>query len=72
MLREAHHQRAAGEPRFVEPPLALGLTLVATLFTFIGGTLGGSLAYHYGFNVETAGDHPVWHQSETGVFPGGH
>jgi uncharacterized membrane protein len=52
------------------PPLALVLTLAAALFTFIGGTLGGSLAYDYGFNVETAGDHPVWHQSETDVFPG--
>ena len=33
--------------------------------------LGGSLAFDdYGFNVETAGDHPVWHRSETDVFPG--
>jgi hypothetical protein len=31
---------------------------------------GRSLVYDYGFNVETAGDHPVWHQSETDVFPG--
>jgi hypothetical protein len=31
---------------------------------------GGSLVYDYGFNVETAGDHPVWHRSETDVFPG--
>jgi uncharacterized membrane protein len=52
------------------PLLALGLTVAAALFTFIGGTLGGSLAYDYGFNVETAGDSPVWHQSETDVLPG--
>jgi uncharacterized membrane protein len=52
------------------PLLALGLTLVAAALTFLGGTLGGSLAYDYGFNVETAGDHPVWHKSETDVFPG--
>ena len=31
---------------------------------------GGSLVYDYGFNVETAGDHRVWHRSETDVFPG--
>ena len=37
---------------------------------FLGGTLGGTLAFDYGFNVETAGDHPVWHKSETDVFPG--
>lgn len=54
------------------PFLALGLTLLAALFTFIGGTLGGSLAYDYGFNVETSGDHPVWHRSEADVFPGEH
>ena len=26
--------------------------------------------FGYGFNVETAGDHPVWHRSEVDVFPG--
>jgi hypothetical protein len=30
------------------------------------------LVYEYGFNVETAGDHPVWHKSETDVLPGRH
>jgi uncharacterized membrane protein len=52
------------------PVLALVLTLAAAGLTFLGGTLGGSLAYDYGFNVETAGDHPVWHKSEADVFPG--
>jgi uncharacterized membrane protein len=52
------------------PVAALVLTLAAALLTVLGGTLGGSLAYDYGFNVETAGDHPVWHKSETDVFPG--
>lgn len=52
------------------PVLALGLTLVVAALTFLGSTLGGSLAFDYGFNVETAGDHPVWHKSETDVFPG--
>ena len=51
------------------PVLALVLTLAAAALTFLGGTLGGSLAYDYGFNVETAGDHPVWHKSESDVFP---
>jgi uncharacterized membrane protein len=36
----------------------------------LGATYGGSLVYDYGFNVETAGDHPVWHKSERDVFPG--
>ena len=46
------------------------LSLAAAALTFLGGTLGGTLAFDYGFNVETAGDHPVWHKSETDVFPG--
>jgi len=54
------------------PGLALGLTLAAAALTFLGGTIGGSLAFDYGFNVETAGDHPVWHRSEVDVFPGDH
>jgi uncharacterized membrane protein len=54
------------------PGLALALTLAAAALTVVGGTIGGSLAYDYGFNVETAGDHPVWHQSEVDVFPGEH
>ena len=35
-------------------------------------SFGGALVFEYGFNVETAGDHPVWHRSETDVFPGWH
>ncbi len=45
--------------------------LVAALVSF-GATFGGALVYEYGFNVETAGDHSAWHQSETDVFPGHH
>jgi uncharacterized membrane protein len=48
----------------------LALTLVAAGLTFLGGTIGGTLAYDYGFNVEAAGDSPVWHRSETDVLPG--
>jgi uncharacterized membrane protein len=52
------------------PGLALVLTLAAAALTVIGGSIGGSIAYNYGFNVEVAGDHPVWHRSEVDVFPG--
>ena len=48
------------------------LSVVIALLVSVGATYGGSLVYDYGFNVETAGDHPVWHQSETDVFPGQH
>ena len=50
--------------------VALVLTMAVAALTVVGGTIGGSLAYDYGFNVETSGDHPVWHPSEVDVFPG--
>jgi uncharacterized membrane protein len=55
-----------------EPATPVGvlvLSLVVAALTALGGTLGGSLAFDYGFNVETAGDSPVWHRSEEDVFP---
>ena len=48
------------EPSWLTAILAL---VIAGLVT-IGGTMGGSLVYDWGFNVETAKDHPVWHPSE--------
>jgi uncharacterized membrane protein len=48
------------------------LSVVIALLVSVGATFGGSLVYEYGFNVETAGDNPVWHKSETDVFPGSH
>jgi len=51
------------------PGLALAFTLVTAGLTFLGGTIGGTLVYDYGFNVETSGDHPAWHRSEVDVFP---
>jgi uncharacterized membrane protein len=48
-----------------------GLTLILALIILglvsLGGTMGGSLTYDWGFNVETATDHPVWHPSERDV-----
>jgi len=46
------------------------LSVIAAALTMLGGTLGGSLVFDYGFNVETAGDHPAYHASEKDVFPG--
>jgi uncharacterized membrane protein len=46
------------------------LSVAAASITSVGATYGGSLVFDYGFNVETSGDHPVWHESETDVFPG--
>ena len=48
------------------------LSVLAALLASVGSMYGGALVYEYGFNVETAGDHPAWHRSETDVFPGQH
>ncbi len=50
--------------------VALVLSLLVAVLTALGGSIGGSLVYDYGFNVETSGDHPVWHRSEVDVLPG--
>jgi uncharacterized membrane protein len=53
----------------------IGITVLSVIIAAlvgIGATFGGSLVFEYGFNVETAGDSPVWHKSETDVFPGQH
>jgi uncharacterized membrane protein len=61
----------AWQDRASSPGLIVVMSVVAALLVSLGATLGGSLVYDYGFNVETAGDHPVWHQNETDVYPGG-
>jgi uncharacterized membrane protein len=50
--------------------LVMILSIIAGGLTVFGAAYGGSLAFDYGFNVETSGDHPVWHESEVDVFPG--
>lgn len=43
----------------------LGAGILA--LAIIGGTIGGSMVYDYGFNVETSTDSPVWHPSQEDV-----
>lgn len=51
--------------RNAEPDvLVLVLDLVVLGLVSLGGTIGGTLTYDFGFNVETAGDNPVYHVSE--------
>lgn len=54
------------------PVAIMVLSIIVAVLVSFGATFGGALVFEYGFNVETAGDHPVWHQSETDVFPGRH
>ena len=61
---------AAYDNRLSAPAAVVVLSVVAAALVSFGATIGGGLVYDYGFNVETAGDHPVWHKSETDVFPG--
>ena len=56
----------------VTPVGIVVLSVVIALLVSLGSTYGGTLVYDYGFNVETAGDHPAWHKSETDVLPGKH
>lgn len=52
-------------------PVWLAILSVAIAITVSWGALyGGSLVYEMGFNVETASDSPVWHESETDAYPG--
>jgi len=50
--------------------LVVALSLFAAALTVLGATIGGSLVFDHGFNVETAGDSPAYHRSEVDVFPG--
>ncbi len=54
----------------VTPVGIVVLSVVIAMLVSVGATFGGTLVFDYGFNVETAGDSPVWHQSETDVLPG--
>jgi uncharacterized membrane protein len=64
-LNQYHTRSATSGPVLV-------LSVVIAVLVSVGATYGGSLVYDYGFNVETAGDHPVWHKSEQDVLPGQH
>ena len=49
-------------------PVGLAVvSVVIALLVTVGATNGGSLVFDYGFNVETAGDSPVWHVSERDI-----
>lgn len=63
--------RLTGYNTQLHTPIAIMiLSIIVAVLVSIGATFGGAMVFEYGFNVETAGDHPVWHQSETDVFPG--
>jgi uncharacterized membrane protein len=62
----------AGSDADHSSPLLTVLSVAAAALVTWGSAYGGSLVFDYGFNVETSGDHPVWHVSDTDVFPGQH
>jgi uncharacterized membrane protein len=66
-LRVFHYSDSASTPG-----LLVALTVIAAAGVAFGASYGGTLVFDYGFNVETAGDSPVWHKSEVDVFPGDH
>lgn len=56
--------------RAASPVGLVVLSVIAAVLVTIGATYGGSLVFDYGFNVETAGDSPVWHPNEHDLLPG--
>ena len=52
------------------PVAIVVLSVVIALLVSVGATFGAPSSYDYGFNVETAGDSPVWHKSERERAPG--
>lgn len=70
VLLEIALRLLAWPDRASTPVLAVVLSVTAAVLVSAGASLGGSMVFDYGFNVETAGDHPVWHKSETDVRPG--
>ena len=56
----------AGGGDYYGRPDLLGATLsvIVLALVTIGGTIGGSMTYDFGFNVETASDNHVYHVSE--------
>ena len=60
-----HRYLADGGANYGDPNgISAILSLVILALVTIGGTIGGSVTYDYGFNVETATDNPVYHPSE--------
>ncbi len=58
----------AGGDHSDSPSTMLALVDLAMLgLVTLGGTLGGSLTYDWGFNVETASDNPVYHPSQNDI-----
>lgn len=59
--------------RYLNSPMAIADLRLVVLgigifgLAGLGGTIGGSMVYDYGFNVETSADSPVWHPSEEDV-----
>jgi len=58
------------EQRGSSPAGLAVISVVIAALVMVGATYGGTLVFDYGFNVETAGDSPVWHRSERDVLPG--
>ncbi len=54
------------------PVIVLIFSLATLVVGAVGATFGGAMVFEYGFNVETAGDSPVWAKSEDDVFHGDH
>ena len=55
--------------RGYSPALVVVLPVLVAVLVALGASPGGSMVFDYGFNVETSGNNPVCHASETDVVP---
>ncbi len=59
---------AEGGGYYTEPSgMSAVLAAIILGLVVVGGTIGGSLTYDWGFNIEIAGDNPVYHPSEKDI-----
>lgn len=59
--------RFLGDRNDAPDGLVLLLDVVVLVLVTVGGTIGGSMVYDFGFNVETATDNHVYHVSERDI-----
>lgn len=69
VLIDLWYRNLAGGGDYYTEPGGMSAILAAIILALVvlGGTIGGSLTYDWGFNIEIAGDNPVYHPSEKDI-----
>ncbi len=69
VLIDLWYRNLAGGGEYYQEPGSVSAILAVIMLGLVvlGGTIGGSLTYDWGFNIEIAGDNPVYHPSERDI-----